>query len=221
MFRLFALFLALFCSSCSHEYSDFFPYHDDGTPKPHVALIPVINESKGTSTFSWDVAKEFTQDIRLVLMKQGKLFLLPQDQVKKQLASCTLTELTSTKDLMPFLYFQPAHFVVVMELVEHKLVPYKRGKIKPLYPANIPADQAEVLKMKMRLKVIDIRGGEPKLIRQEVLDSNHIVKKGAVTESEALHGSPAFSSSPLGLAYARFERDIAEKIERITSFQKR
>lgn len=215
---LISLLIALSFCGCQPQYSDFFPYHDDGTPKPYVALVPVIDETH--EKLPMDVAPEFSKQIRYLLMREGKLFLPPEKEIKNRLKDSSKQELLSTTDLMPYLHFQPAHFVVVLELIEHKEVPYQRGKIKPIYTAHLDPDNANVLQMKMRLRVVDIRGGEPRLIRQEVLESNHVIPKKAVVDSIDLKDKEAFSATPLGLAYARFERDIARKIEQITSYQK-
>ncbi len=223
MRRFFSSLFILLCVlvvGCKAQYSDFFPYHDDGTPKPYVALVPVFDESN--SKLPWDLSQELTTGIRTQLKRSGKIYIPPEKELKKALASTSKAELTSSNDLMPFLHFQPAHMVVILELIEHKIVPYQRGKIKPLYPAFTPADEACVLMMKMRFKVVDIRGSEPKIIRQEVVDSNHSFSKTAMAESIFTHKEKedVYPSTPLGLAHARLERDIAERIERITGIQR-
>jgi hypothetical protein len=207
-----------FCG-CKPQYSDFFPYHDDGTPKPNVALVPLIDESG--YKLPWDNAKELTAAVRNALMKDGQLFLPRDAEIQKGLSACTKKDLTNFRDLMPFLYFQPAHFVVVIELVEHKVVPYVRGHTKPIFLADIHHDNAEVLMMKVRLRVVDIRGGEPKVIRQEIIESNHMIRKGALAESEAEHGTKAYETSTLNIAYQRLVRSITDSIENITSYTKR
>jgi hypothetical protein len=169
----------------------------------------------------WDVPQELTKDIRTYLMQDGRLFLPPMGQVQKTLAVSDAKELGSSRDLMPFLNFQPAHFVVLLQLVEYKQVPYERGKIKPLYIANLSPDKAMVLMIKLRLKVVDIRGNEPKLIRQEIFESNHVIAKNAMIESRGLFGTPSFGASPIGMVNARVVRDVSTKIESITCLQKR
>jgi hypothetical protein len=218
MKKVFLALIALATTGCAPQYSDFFPYHDDGTPKPSVAVLPYFNDTH--TKFSWDLAKELTDSTYEELKKHGTLFLPSQATLHKQMAETTKSELLSTHDLMPFLYFQPEHFVVVLDLVEHKFVPYQRGRIKPLYPAHVHPDDAVVLVMKVRLRVVDIRGGEPKLVLQEVVDSNHVIAKQDLAESMLLHGKDKYLRSALGMAHARLVRDIVEKIERITSFQR-
>jgi len=210
--------LALFSQGCKPQYSDFFPYHDDGTPKPNVVLMPVIAACE--TQIPWNLSQEFSSDVRTSIMRNGKLFVPTQQELRQAASSVSTRELTSAKDLMPFLYFQPAHFVVVMELIEHKQVPYQRGKTKPLYLANVPEREAKVLMIKVRLKIVDIRGGDPKLIRQEIVQSNHMIPEDGIQESVQKHGKEGFPNSPLGLAYGRCIRDIVEKIERVTSFQR-
>lgn len=181
-------------------------------------MLPYFDDTH--TKFSWDLAKELTNSTYTELMQHGKLFLPTQATLQKQMAETNKSELLSTHDLMPFLYFQPEHFVVVLDLIEHKIVPYHRGRIKPLYPAHVHPDDAVVLVMKVRLRVVDIRGGEPKVVRQEVVDSNHVIAKQELAESMLLYGKDKYLQSALGMAHARLVRDIVEKIERITSYQK-
>ena len=218
MKRLITICLALLCAGCKSQYSDFFPYHNDGTPKPYVTMVPIFDESR--NGLPWNVSEELTVGIRNCLKKEGKIYIPPEKDLKKAMSSVTQKELTSTKDSMPFLFFQPAHFVVVLELLEHKTVPYQRGKIKPLYPAFTPDDEACVLMMKIRLKVVDIRGSEPKIIRQEIVESNHAMSKDAMVKSIIARENRVFGTSPVGIAHARLERDLAAQIEKITCFQR-
>ena len=219
MYRLFVICCALLCVGCHSQHSDFFPYYDDGTPKPYVTCLPVMNDC--SQKLPWNVPEELTKDLRTYLMQQGRLFLPPMAQTQKAFALSDEKELASSKDLMPFLNFQPSHFVVLLQLIEYKQVPYERGKIKPLYIANLAPDQAMVLMIKLRLKVVDIRGNEPKIIRQEIFESNHVIAKNAMAESKRLFGTPHFGASPIGMVNARLVRDLAVKIEGITCSQKR
>lgn len=216
MTRALGIFLLCLFASCSTQYSDFFPYFDDGTPKPSVALLPISTTTQ--YPLPYDVTRELTNQIRYSLMKDGRIYLPPPKQVNKQLDQCSSLDMNNAKDLMPFLYFQPEHFVVMIDLVEYKVVPYKRGEFKPLYVANIRPADACVLAMKARMKIVDIRGSDPKIIRQELIISNHMMEKGAFEASLRLKGKDGFYTSPVGLAQARFVRDIVEKIERNSCF---
>ncbi len=215
---LFFFVLSLFCSvSCSTQYSDFFPYHDDGTLKPYVSILPLGDHSN--SGLAWNLSEELTGKVRHRLMQDGRLFVPPATQIHKQLVASGAQDLTTSADLAPFLSFQPAHFVVVMDLIEHRIVPYQRGAIKPIYPANIASDRAVVLLMKLRLRVVDIRGGQPHVVRQELVESNHVMDKLAMDESIHKRGTPTYGSTALAMAHARLVSDVVAKIEQLTCFR--
>ena len=210
--------VGLIFGGCNRQYSDFFPYNDDGTPKPHVALLPVIDNS--SENLSWNFSEEFSTSIRKELQKHGKLFLPSSSIIDEKVSLFNENELITSSNLKPYAQFQPAQYVVLLELVEHKEIPYKRSKIKPIYPANIPDNMAAVIMMKVRMKIVNIIGGNPKILRQEIISSNHMVKNGATNESLKLLGTPAFLQSPLHLVHQRLSNDLAEKIEWITSRQR-
>jgi hypothetical protein len=48
--------LSLLAVGCGPRYVDYFPYHDDGRPKPKVVLLPVVDES--TADLPWDVSQD-------------------------------------------------------------------------------------------------------------------------------------------------------------------
>lgn len=153
-------------------------------------------------------------------MCDGNLYIPSEKAINKQLAAVANDNLATTIDLKPFLQFHPSHFVIVMDLIEHRVVPYQRGKIKPLYVADIPSDDAVVLLMKLKLRVVDIRGATPRIVRQEVIESNHMMEKNAVEQSIAKFGTPTFGITPLAVAHARLAKDVASKIEQMACFKK-
>ncbi len=208
--------ICLCLSACSPQYSDFFPYHDDGTPKPHVALLPIYNETQ--DIVPWDVSQELTNALYAQLMKSGKLFLPTPKKLQQEMEHVTKKELTVSQNLTPFLCFQPQHFVVVLELIENKIIPYERGTIKPLYMAAVEPEDASVLCMKVRMKIVDIRGGQPKIIRQEIINSNHMFENKSIAESIVAHEDRKnYGLTAFAVAHTRLVRELAEKIERVTS----
>ena len=198
---------------CTSKYSDFFPYYDDGRPKPSIALLPVADISQNKP--SWDVAGELYDAMKYRLMREGKVFIPPEDQIIIKAGSCTTQELMDTSNLRLFERFQPSQYVVIVELLDYKQVPYVRGKITPLYIASISADNAKVLMVKLRLRIIDIRGKTPRIVRQEIIESNHMIEENALADSARLKKTEAYSSSPIGIAHARIVRDMVKKIDDI------
>ncbi len=211
-FRFLVLLICLCSLGCSRQYSDFFPYHDDGRLKPVVALIPVIDSS--SSGLPWDLSREFTSGIRSRMMRNGSLFLIPQEAVDLCIEPYSKDELLSCNFSYAKL-FPNIEYAMVLELIDHHELPYERGKIKPLYLSHGKDEGAVVLQMKMRLKVIDLRQGQPKIILQEIMDSNHMINKEQkeIDYHKFSWGNKMYTATPYGIAHARMVRDIAQRIE--------
>lgn len=216
MLRSLLVFFALVCAGCTSQYSDFFPHFNDGTPKPQVALLDVFDDTKDGS--SPELCTDLSKQVYNRLMMNGKIYIPPKGVLQKQFSSCSSDDLANNKDLMAFLHFQPEHFVVVLELVEFKQIPYLRNKIKAFFPTHVRVDEANILAMKMRVKIIDIRGGEPKMIRQELIKTNYALEKGEYEESMQKLKSPGFAGTPVGRAQERFVSEIVQKIEKTSCF---
>ena len=196
---------AFFLGGCAPRYTDFFPYHDNGTKKPFVSLLPMYDtvESKASDMFS----KELISQVRNELMSDGTVYCLPVALDVRVLDATPLDELVHTTDLGLFKRFQKTDFVVVTELLEYKIVPYKRQTTTPLYVADIPDEAAKVIKIAVRLNIIDNRPNSPKHVRQEIIRSNHMVPKD---ESKVNYA----------MVHSRLSRDLKEKIEITVSIKK-
>jgi hypothetical protein len=205
---MYAIFLAaivcLFCG-CSPRYSDFYPYHDNGTKKPSLTLLPLLDETN--NPLAAELPVMLTKAVRNRIKRQGKMYIPPPDKMQKVLKTVSIKELAETHNLKQFSAFQGTDFVVVMELSECQVVPYKRGTIKPLYIANIDERSAKVLMLAVRLKIVQISGKEPKIVRQELVRSNHMV-----TDEQMAHASKGYPEA-LEMVRSRLSRDIAQKIE--------
>jgi hypothetical protein len=209
MFFMYALIITLMialCSGCAPRYSDFFPYTDDGRKKPSLTLLPVYDgladhEGAGFSA-------ELSQSVYNRIKRRGELFIPPQASMKKALASLPEKKLFATQELKIFRRFAPTDYVCLMELKEYRVLPYKRGTVKPIYLANLPEEEARVLSIEVKLRIIDIREPDPKIIHQEVVQSNHMISKAAFEP-----GSSTAHSSSVEQVRSRLARDLAEKIE--------
>lgn len=209
---LIALVLVVGCSTsgCSTKYSDFFPRRDDGSVKPSLVLLPI--ESEVVVPLSGDWAREMTEGLRQQLMEEGSLFMPPETAVQRILERSPM-DWYHTKDLNAFRAFAPSQFVACLEVVDYHEQPYKRGECTPLYPASIDPDRASVVCIKVRLKIVDIRGSTPKIVRRELVQSNHVVEKNAIRNHLAMEQEGSISGSALLMVHARLLQDLAQKIE--------
>lgn len=176
--------------------------------KPIVALVPVIDHSH--SDLTWSVSDELTRAVHERLLKHDALYLMGQEKV-----AAATKKLSNDHD--PFgsniewikRAFKDNEFVVFMELVEHNELPLYSSKEASLQ------DSAAELNMAMRVRVFDLRGPEPKVVLQELLqNSQHIPRQFTKANFyQVPWGNEAFDISPLGMAHAQLSREIASRLE--------
>ena len=158
--------------SCSHQYSDFFPYRDDGTPKPKVAMLPVLDMTCGGKQ---DPFASMSDDmIRSLLMCHGELFLYDKDKIENLLSRATNVDYFG-KDLSYSKQFCGADFVVAIALVEHRIIPYENESKPRVNNSCHNAPCQSLLELKMRLRIIDLTCDTPRVILQEYREFSHIV----------------------------------------------
>ncbi len=208
--RIILLLFILFASSCSGRYSNLSKYHYNGSSKPSVTLVPLYDHSD--ITLPWNLSNELTTGIREYLADNNKFYIATPEDTKKHLPELGNIDLTSTNHSFSNV-FKPNEFVILVELIDHQKIPYKRQSIRPVYPADGKIDH--VLSMKARIKVLDIREEKPKLVLQEILKSNHLIPEqiASITPEERPWGSKTYYFSPIGIAHRRLERDIAARLE--------
>jgi len=111
-------------------------------------------------------------------------------------------------------------FVVVSELVEHKDIPYRGQKMQSLYTKD--GDVDTVLAMKLRVRVVDLRTAQPRIVLQEVVHSNHMVRKHerSVDYRQIGWGSSGYEETAVGVAHRRLAEELAGRIDRYASFMR-
>ncbi len=209
-----ALLLAVMVTSCGPRFNDYYPYNEDGRSKPMVILLPMIDRSD--SGLCWNVAEEIEQNLRFRLMDNGYLYVLPDKAYASALNGVDEADYFGA-DIDFASNFCNGEFVVAMELMEHCIVPYVPQTITPIYPVyNRSCDN--VLMMKLRLRIIDIRCGKPKVILQEIVQSNHMIPRDRdnLDYTSFCWGSAPYCRTPLALDHQRLASDVAARIEKIT-----
>lgn len=196
--RLLTLFcsLALIVTGCGGpRYVDYFPYHDDGTAKPKVAFLPV----KAINDEDRDLADYFTTAIRWNAMDRGELFFYSNDLVQNQIDQ-NLQVIESKDPLKKAAIFRPADFVVEVEVLQNEEVPKDRS-LKDCYVPFSSKNYRTARLVKLRLRVVDIRNQEPKIILYEVVERSHAIPEGG----EFMKGSSTI--------YEKLADQVTERIE--------
>lgn len=212
MCALMVLLLVTACGAARH--GDYFRYTDEGVAKPVVALLPVIDRSD--SGLCWSLSDELTEGLYDEAREEGALFLIPRT------AACQYAERWKNEDLfgkeLGFTRcYRKGEFLVFMELIEHRMVPYEKGKIEPLYPVHCCKCDS-VLLMKLRVRILDMRcPDEPKIVLQEIFQSNHMISRGGdqVDYKTCTWKSDRYSRTAFSIAHQRLMKDVMRRIEKI------
>lgn len=201
MFRILFLLLTLFTvSSCGPRYGDFYPCHDDGTIKPHVVLLPITDVSG-----QCDMAQELMQNIRYQLMDRGDLYIYPEEIVNQQLNKTGHVPYFGL-DLSYARQFGGADFVVATELVECRCDLYGNVEDKCMPPH---LQRKNLLIVKLRVRIIDLRCDEPRIVLQEMMTKNLLIPNRKASGIEV-------DLSCFREASSRLANDFVQRLEYIT-----
>lgn len=205
--------LALVLGGCNDDDDDQYSSVSSQAPqvqkKPIVSIVPVIDNTK--NDYNWNLSDELSCTIYNRIAWKDRVAVNKASQVRKKLREIKESrypfgpEISWTKKA-----FQGDEFVVFLELVDHEEVP-KINRKKPIDLQNASVD----LNMSMRVRVIDLRQSEPKIILQELIHDSHFIPR-PLTQANFLQvewGDDGFSVSPIGLAHAGFTKQIASRIE--------
>lgn len=196
-----------FLTGCGPRYVDFFPYHDNGALKPQIAFLPVLDSSN--ALLPWNLAREITEGSYFAMMNSGELFLISSDEIENDLMQCGQIDFFG-RDLSFAKNFCHADFVVVSELIQHEIVP-NQGYTE--YPSS-----QDLLTIKLRVRIIDVRKNEPTIALQEILTCNQLIPKKNIDYFLQGWGTPYFRRTPYGMAHQRLIQDFAKRIEDITTW---
>ncbi len=208
LFFVLSAVLILICG-CARHCSDTTLYQLSGRQKPIVAVLPVIDHT-AQGELSWDLSREFTDEIRKRVYDSKTIYLLKEGgslEMAEQLSVPNPQALakSSVDDL------GSAQFVIVTELLEQQEIPFSSAKkSKHLRP-----EVGAILSLGVRVRVIDVRHGSPKIILQEVLEDEFVVAKEHMQNDYAKTpwGTDAFGRTPMGVAHNRLVKELVSRTE--------
>jgi hypothetical protein len=182
---------------------------DRGGPvtAPVTALVPLIDRT--TSKLPWDLSDELTSAIYNRLALKNKVHLVDSRKVHARVKKLGPAQNPFGDDLgWVRNVFNQEEFVIFLELVEHEEVPVPSETI---HAKDLPAE----LNISVRVRVLDLRSGSPRIVLQELIhDSHHIPRPfNRYNFYQTIWGKEGFSISPLGLAHAQMTKEIATRLE--------
>lgn len=181
--------------------------------KPTVAVLPVFDNTKGD--YSWNLSDELSSAIFERLSQRGHVVLVDPAQACAQAKKLTSKDNPFGPDISWMKQtFPKDEFVVFLELVEHQEILNQNRK----NPSD-PKDCTAHLNMCMRVRVVDLREQTPQVVLQELVRDTHFVPRQFTQENffQVSWGEATFSISPLGLAHAKFTKELADRIDAYVS----
>lgn len=210
---IFALLMAALMVGCGSQHVDYFPYHENGKPKPKVVLLPLADDTGGC--VCWDLAKELNTDLSYQVLCNGQLFLVSENEVCSRLEGCSALDYF-TPDLSFSQRFCGADYVVALEIVDHDIIPYQREMCKwSISPQKY--HWRSVLQTKVRLRIIDVHCMTPRVVLQEVFTSHYPIptEKECIDYSRCCWGTDAYPSTPWAKAHERLICELVYRIESV------
>lgn len=202
--------LALILASCVPSYRDTALFQRSGRQKAIVAVLPVINRVSSEAV-SWDLSKEFTDEIRNRVYDSSKMYLL-REHGSRELAQQLNTPNPSKISKVALDNLGAAEFAVVTELIDQTQTPYG---MRPTSEKNPLQGAGAVLNLSFRVRIIDLRHDTPKVILQEVVDHEQIIPRAYMVADyvKTPWGTEAFQRTPLGMAHAKIVRELVSRVE--------
>lgn len=176
--------------------------------KPVVAVVPVINNVE--TDVQWNLSEELTTSICSRLSQSDKIHLLEPQKIRALTQKLSSAHNPFTNDLTWVKkVFTQDDFVVFMELIRHEEIPVVSSKSSPVEEA--PFD----LHMSMRLRVLDMRGDEPRIALQEIIHETHRIARpfNRYNFIQVPWGENDYTISPLGMAHAQLSNIAAKRVQ--------
>jgi hypothetical protein len=198
----------LLAAGCQNEMDNTQARVDEsGHAKPVVALVPDIDST--AHDLPWSLGDELTAMLQHRLIQKDKVYLVDDNKVRSLVKRFQLSDNPFGLDISWVKRAFPENeFVVFIEFLEHEE--------KTLDAKNSsPQDCSAELSMSVRLRVIDLRGAQPKIALQEMVHDTHYVPRQftKLNFHQEPWGKESFNISPLGLAHAQLTQEIASRLE--------
>jgi len=191
------LSVCLLITGCGRNCCDTALYQSSGVAKPVVAVLPVIDRTE-SQHLGWDLSQEFTQEIQRRLFGSSKLYFLRSNLSKSVALALNVKDpkfitKADTESL------GAAEFAIVTELLEQT----EKCYMHPSQKHEVLGGVGGKFMAALRLRVLDLRGDQPKVILQEVIDAERMIPWHCYDEGyETVRWKQGeFDLTPMGLLH--------------------
>ena len=202
---------ALLCGGCARHCGDSALYQLSGRQKPIVAVLPVIDRTQ-QSELSWDMSREFTDEIRKRVYDSKRVYLL-RDAGSLEIAKLLSTPNPKAISSEAVQNLGAAEYAIVAEIIEQDEASHSIARRASRHIS--PSDIGTVLSVGLRVRVIDLRNETPKIVLQEVLEQDFSVALAYMNNDyeKTPWGTEAFNRTPMGMAHNRLVRELVARAE--------
>lgn len=195
-----SILIALAAVSCNRSQNDEMSrFHEDGRAKPSVAIASMLDSTSFDVT--WSLSEEITQGVMNGIAQSGQIYVHSQQE-------SPFTENPFGSDLSWMKReFQGEEFVAFLELVEHEF--------SPVVTKGVSLQEASSnLNMAIRLRVVDLRPANPKVVLQEMIRDTYFVPKTLIPTDYSVDtwGTEGYRKSPVGIAHAQLIQEVSSRI---------
>jgi hypothetical protein len=204
--------LALLVGGCHHNQSSTTAFIEKPiSTRPIVAITSVIDHSR--HELSWNISKELTRAIRQQLVQHNQLYLLSEDQIYALSRKAPQEDAFGTETLWIKKAYSQNEFVAFFELMDHRETPLPTAEGAQNNAEN--NESPAQLNISMRVRVFDLRGEQPKVVLQEIVEQSHHIPKQFTQNqlNQVPWGDETFEISPLGLAHEKLCQEISSRVE--------
>jgi hypothetical protein len=181
-----------------------------------ISILPINDATDGQ--LPWNADADFQAAWRCRHGRFDHVHFTPQERVKAHLNRMGLTPQDAGRFFDPDLSFAAAFadsdFIVALELIENN--------VEPIIPQSVswdfPADAVRVMslmKIQVRLRVIDIRHEHPVILAQELFSTYIVLPEGgsAIDYERQKWGNKQFATTPFGKGQQRMLTDLCAYLE--------
>jgi len=201
----------LLLSACGRPYTDTTLYDKNGQIKPVVKVLPCQVKSNEIAV-AWDLSQEFTDELRRRVFESPKLYLERGGETM-EIAKALSTPDPKNIPSAPLKDLECADFVMITELVEQRQTPY--GFTSLAESKHRLEESGAILQLAFRVRVLDCRFEQPRVILQELLQTSQVVPKPYLSADyeKTVWGTEPFHHTPLGMAHSKLLREAIGHVE--------
>jgi hypothetical protein len=198
----------LFLSSCNYSNKqELETVYQDGRGKPHLTILQVVDSSQ--NTLPWDLSHEMTSILESQIKAFGAIYLEDQEQISTDLEYTQLAKKIIRNPNEIDAVNSKTEFLSIVEIIDHQ-----QQAIHDKKNLAHPEATAQLLTIKARVKVYDLRKAIPSLVLSEIINHESTIpwQMTKVNYKKNHYMTKQYLVTPIGLAHKQLMHKTAKRI---------